>query len=124
MTDTNTGWFELSNDRFVHVVENDLPICGTVLPDGAKFKWMAQGVNPKAIDCPACAQMIATPRKRGAKRRYGPMKLIQMHVEDDLAQWFEGLPGNSNHERMAWLREQIEQFDDERVKLAGYPIRP
>jgi hypothetical protein len=49
-----------------------------------------------------------TPRKRGPKRRYDSLVLVQAHVTPELRQWFETLPGNSNHERMQWIKEQIE----------------
>ena len=48
-----------------------------------------------------------TPSKRGAKRRYESLVLVQAHVTPELRDWFDALPGNSNHERLQWLREQM-----------------
>ena len=55
---------------------------------------------------------MTEPKKRGPKRRYPSLTLIQMNVTPELREWFEALPGNSNHEKMRWLRERIGAMDN------------
>ena len=52
-----------------------------------------------------------------------PMVLVQgFHVPPDDATWFAGLPGKSKRERLAWLRERMQDFNamNERSRAGFY----
>jgi hypothetical protein len=58
-----------------------------------------------------------TPRKRGPKRRYDSLVLIQAHVTPELRARYDAARGNSNHERMQAV---IDERDELRRENAEY----
>lgn len=60
LSNFSTGYFGHPGRTggLVHAVENDKPICGTHIAEGAEYQWCSRGLHTPYIECEKCKKLL------------------------------------------------------------------